>query len=75
MLSCVLYASPTSCFLLVDPGAGDAPDALLLHRCMDALCEIAVVEPFMSCILPRIISIITEKMQADECIAGIKSLR
>jgi hypothetical protein len=42
---------------------------------LDALCEIAVAEPFTEYLVPRILSFITEKCQADECSAGIRSLR
>jgi hypothetical protein len=42
---------------------------------MDALCEIAVEEPFTACIVPQILSFITKKFQGDECSAGIRSLR
>lgn len=58
-----------------DSGSGDATNALLVPRCMDALCEIAVAEPFTTYIVPQILDFITGKFQADECRAGIRSLR
>jgi hypothetical protein len=42
---------------------------------MDALCEIAVEEPFTACIVPQILNSITGKFEADECSAGIRSFR
>lgn len=62
-------------FSVLYPGSGDASDALMLARCMDALCEIAVEEPFTACIVPQILNSITGKFEADECSAGIRSFR
>jgi hypothetical protein len=42
---------------------------------MDALCAVAVGESFTACIVPQILNFITGKFQADECSAGIRSLR
>jgi hypothetical protein len=57
------------------PGSGDATNAQLVSRCMAALCEMAVAEPFTSYVVPLILDFITGKFQADECRAGISSLR
>jgi hypothetical protein len=62
-------------FCVVVPGAGDAANAQLVPRCMAALCEVAVAEPFTTCVVPQILDFITGKFQADECRAGISSFR
>lgn len=58
-----------------DQGSEDEHNALFLARCLDALCAVAVAEPFTEYLVPRILSFITGKYQADECSAGIRSLR
>jgi hypothetical protein len=62
-------------FCVVVPGTGDATDVQLVTRCMAALCEIAVAEPFTTYVVPQILDFITGKFQADECRAGVSSLR
>jgi hypothetical protein len=62
-------------FCVLVSGAGDATDAQLVPRCVAALCEMAVVEPFTTYIVPQILDFITGKFQADECRAGISSFR
>jgi DNA repair/transcription protein MET18/MMS19 len=57
------------------PEAGDATNAQLVPRCMAALCEMAVTEPFTTYVVPQILDFITGKFQADECRAGISSFR
>jgi hypothetical protein len=59
----------------VVPGSGDATDTQLVSRCLAALCEMAVAEPFTSYVVPLILDFITGKFQADECGAAISSLR
>jgi hypothetical protein len=74
------YLSDESCFFklvfsLLGQGSEEAHNALFLAQCLDALCAIAVAEPFTEYLVPQILSFITEKCEADECSAGIRSLR
>ncbi|PSN34715.1 hypothetical protein C0J52_21192 [Blattella germanica] len=52
-------------------GSGDANNL----RCMDALCEIAVVEPFTTCIVPQILDFVISVPEISKCSNGIRCLR
>ena len=54
---------------------GDAGDSSIHFHCMDALCEIAVIEPFTTCIVPQILSFVACEPETKKCVIGIKCLR
>ncbi|KAJ9580984.1 hypothetical protein L9F63_023833, partial [Diploptera punctata] len=53
----------------------ESGDASIEFRCVSALCEVAVVEPFTTCIVPQILDFVAGEPQTEKCVTGIKCLR
>ncbi|XP_069704917.1 MMS19 nucleotide excision repair protein homolog isoform X1 [Periplaneta americana] len=50
-------------------------DVVRMDRCVDALCCIAVIEPFTACIVPQLLGFVTDHQETDVCHMGVRCLR